>query len=57
MSVAGRGFELAESPCTEEPSSMLLYPHGERRLLQPQGHTGSGLCSHLGVRKQLCHHG
>lgn len=57
MSVAGRGFELANSPCREEPSSISLYPHGERGLLQPQGHAGFGLCSHLGVRKQLCHHG
>lgn len=42
MSVAGRGFELAKSPRTEVLSSILLYPHGARRLLQPQGHAGSG---------------
>lgn len=42
MSVPGRGFELAKSPSTEVLSSILLYPHGARRLLQPQGHAGSG---------------
>lgn len=29
MSVAGRGFGLAKSPCTEVPSSIWLYLHSE----------------------------